>query len=111
MTKEAQRISIAEACGWTNIRKSGPMNKLIGDQAGYKDGHGFAIPDYLNDLNAMNEVEEMLRPPHQPDFVLWLKYSEQILPQICGERVAVHASAAQRAEAFLRTINKWDDTK
>lgn len=43
MTPEAQRIAIAEACGW----------QLLGGMWHHPIG-GF-IPDYLNDLNAMHE--------------------------------------------------------
>ena len=51
-------------------------------------------PDYLNDLNAMHEAEKTL------------KVSE-IIPY--GENVGhdMKATAAQRAEAFLKTLNLY----
>jgi hypothetical protein len=65
-----------------------------------------AVPDYLNDLNAMHGAEKVLTEKQQQVF----------LYQLNGEIVQtknwklVHTSAAQRAEAFLRTLNLWKDT-
>jgi hypothetical protein len=51
MDKEQQRIKIAEACGWeTNKRKW--LAKPPNDSWQYLD----TIPDYLNDLNAMQSA-------------------------------------------------------
>jgi hypothetical protein len=71
------------------------------------------IPNYLNDLNAMHEAEKLLYGnPNLPK-----KYTQQIKNAIRREAgvtkaqmdfdVCITATAAQRAEAFLRTINKW----
>jgi hypothetical protein len=61
-------------------------------------------PDYLNDLNAMQEVE---RAMNNND---WWKFVEY-LTNICGGGIAlgVSATAAQRAEAFLKTVGKWEE--
>lgn len=106
MTPEAQRIAIAEACGWTldhkgAIRADGYRSELWG-----KPPHE-ALPDYLNDLNAMHEAEKVLID-HQCK-----KYRDVLVAEVIGwsahenELIAIHATAAQRAEAFLRTIKKW----
>jgi hypothetical protein len=60
--------------------------------------------DYCNDLNAMHEAEKML------DNTLWWKYVDE-LTKICGAGVAlcISATAQQRAEAFLKTINQWTE--
>ena len=113
MNPEAQRIAIAEACGWKTTSDSP-------NWAYYRpDGRGWngELPDYLADLNAMHEAEKILTSAHQPskgesqwsDYLGWLGF--------CGENKTrevyecVTASAAQRAEAFLRTLGKWEEGK
>lgn len=99
MTPEKQRIAIAETCGYVCV-----PDKFYTDRIAFeKDCERFAscdIPDYLNDLNAMHEAEEHL---HGED---WARYFESL--QRKGKATGVRATAAQRAEAFLRTIGKWE---
>lgn len=64
------------------------------------------IPDYLNDLNAMHEAEKVLT-----DDQLW-KYSVNLHSLVKEdpnnrESWQFRATAAQRAEAFLRTLGLW----
>lgn len=71
------------------------------------------IPDYLSDLNAMHEAETVLKPEQ------WRVYSDKLMVlvrdsdlQLLGSNIearykTAHATAAQRAEALLRTIGKW----
>jgi hypothetical protein len=68
------------------------------------------IPDYCNDLNAIHEA--VLSVLNVASSQLNWDYC-RILGEVTGsgEHVTtalVHATAAQRAEAFLRTINKWE---
>ena len=71
------------------------------------------IPDYLNDLNAMHEAEKTLDRA-----VLITEYGIEVLKVIeRTKKISVdgepnwgfllQATAAQRAEAFLKTISKW----
>jgi hypothetical protein len=60
-------------------------------------------PDYLNDLNAMHEAEKVLNNVQRERYRTELVYSHA-----GGD---VFATSAQRAEAFLRTIGKWEDDK
>lgn len=84
MTREQQRIAIAEAVG--------------------KDA------DYLNDLNAMHEAEKTLTKKQLQTYL-------DILADAPRESMyqtwstSVFATASQRAEAFLRTIGKWEEGK
>ena len=89
MTPEQQRIAIAEACGEDN-------------DSIYRD----LIPDYLNDLNAMHEAEKTLTDKAHEEFRLNLY-------EVLGDdsRLIVSSTAAQRAEAFLLTIGKWEEAK
>jgi hypothetical protein len=104
MTPEQQRIKIAEACGWEILNTP----TLYGDFACYaKDPSGQefpGIPDYLTDLNAMHEAEKVLLADvrHLEPYKKYLAY----LTCAAGEPV-YHATAAQRAEAFLRALNLW----
>ena len=59
------------------------------------------IPDYLNDLNAMHKAEKQLEAEDNHAygcycFELYEKYGN-----------TVSLTAAQRAEAFLKTLNLW----
>ena len=71
------------------------------------------IPDYLNDLNAMHEAEKVLIRIYEPpsahkdyDTKLWAKMRDDGL-ELNG--YTWHATAAQRAEAFLKTLNLWEE--
>jgi hypothetical protein len=59
-------------------------------------------PDYCNDLNAMHEAEKVLT------FKDWEFYCDELGGSFQG---CAHATARQRAEAFLRTLGKWEETK
>ena len=92
---EQQRIAIAEACGWKPApRGRWKLNERV---------ERFR-PDYLNDLNAMHEAVETLRNLPGSE---WFDF-QQILKEECGSTMnCIQATAAQRAEAFLRTLNLW----
>lgn len=65
--------------------------------------------EYCNCLNAMHEAEKVLIPNQGGYHDKGLRYWGYLL-NICGERYnPVVATARQRAEAFLRTVNKWRD--
>ena len=113
MTPEKQRIAIAEACGWRHVC---PIGRLDGWAWGFPPGQiggkSIAIPDYLNDLNAMHEVEK-LKVCYSEE--IQEEYAENLLKVVykqfgySGANQTIHASATQRAEAFLRTIGKWEE--
>jgi hypothetical protein len=110
MKPELQCIAIAEACGWTVINDS--LCHITPDRNGEPQIAVIArLPDYLNDLNAMHEAEKVLTEEQR------IAYSD------CTYDIALKAqketgkwrwislTAAQRAEAFLKTIGKWEDDK
>ena len=118
MSPEQQRIAIAEACGWTALTEEQPfMTALPKHWQGAESR--MPLPDYLNDLNAMHEAEEML---NRNQLYLYGNELDRItLPKNKIEMAYVHgpeagmypelfrATAAQRAEAFLKTLGKWAD--
>jgi hypothetical protein len=101
MTDQQQRIAIAEACGWSEISdwKAAGINGL------HPSGQWTeVIPNYTSDLNAMHEAEKVLTAEQRRSYVnciFNLPVSE------CESNT--FATAAQRAEAFLRTIGKWEE--
>ena len=116
MTNEQINIAIAKACGWDfdpiECAEWGSRQRWC------KSPHGkivfrHGIPDYLNDLNAMHEAEKVFAYEEAQQF-------EGELCGICGsenlhkeyplpfEFAVAHATASQRAEAFLRTVGKWE---
>lgn len=109
MKPDSQRIAIAEACGWKHIAfKRGWIKAGDGETQ-------CVIPDYLADLNAMHEAEKVLTYEQAEEFVEQLYLADQKNnlaenPPPWRFNVA-SATAAQRAEAFLRTIGKWKDAK
>jgi len=112
VTPEAQRIAIAEACGkhhYLGILEAGARctkcGELINDNV-------HKVGDYLFDLNAIHEAEKVLDEKQQAIFV---KHLENIVSRDPDAHLwswaLLHATAAQRAEALLRTLNLWDDNK
>ena len=99
MNKEQQRIKIAGACGYSkgwDYRTATPWNEWCIK----------SLPDYLNDLNAMHEAMKTLSPKMGIEFCFHLNDMG-----ISGEWDMLTATAAQRAEAFLKTIKKWNSDK
>lgn len=102
MTPKARNIAIAEACGWTSINATGivPVGfnpKLPGPAVSQVD----AVPNYCGDLNAMHEAEKFLVGLQVRDYCGTL--------HDMSHGFSLFATAAHRAEAFLRTIGKWKD--
>ena len=97
MKLKKQRIAIAEACGW-KVRENAHLAKPQGGEWQYMD----EIPDYLNDLNAMHEAERTMGDPQ-----LWDEYQSYLSDAMRNIGWIYHATAAQRAEAFLKTLNLW----
>jgi hypothetical protein len=94
------------------------------------------LPDYLSDLNAMHEAEKMLTDDQQVRFLRHLVGSDAFFDEMakldphryidreefCNNHLhklgwdevsayCLLATAAQRAEAFLRTLGKWEESK
>jgi len=129
MTDNEQRIAIAEALGWawyrrpaTGIWAKKPMRTLyhpkihseyvesldLADGAERQCNETFIwregmVPDFTQDLNAMHDAESTL-------FGIQCENYARLL---CGVGLlfwpVAHASASQRAEAFLRTLGRWHD--
>jgi hypothetical protein len=102
MNKKKQNIAIAKACGYT---LSGGRIEWWTD----KDGAHDEPPDYLNDLNAMREAENILTDAERMVYIS--KHLWNIVPNKHMFGHYFFATAAQRGEAFLRTLNLWEGNK
>ena len=71
--------------------------------------------DFCNDLNAMHEAERSLNSQQVQDYTLnLLRVTNNDGAKFHGTLgcfAHVHATATQRAEAFLRTLGKWEGAK
>ena len=107
MSPEKQRIAIARACGWRSM----PFDYWLDPQGGHHGCFGAGderkfLPNYLNDLNAMHEAEKVLtRDGPRSQFLTYCNTLVSICRSWPG---ALVATAAQRAEAFLRTLGQWE---
>lgn len=128
MTQEQKRIKIAEACGatWTEDKFGNPA-LIMGESwlasCPSKD-RLFIIncPDYFNDINAMHEAEKLLlwSPTQECKTSCYARHLYDIIDEQTSHEVGLevldpvevsavllHATAAQRAEAFGLTLNLW----
>jgi hypothetical protein len=66
--------------------------------------------DWANDLNAMHLAEKVLAPRSWNNFSEnWWNYSKNLACISDGR--SIHATARERAEAFLRTLGKWEEVQ
>jgi hypothetical protein len=89
MTNKQINIAIAEACGWKEESFGPSWYESV-----------TKMPDYCNDLNAMHEAEKILSDQQASAYITTLCLEVQPEPKL------YHATARQRAEAFLRTLGK-----
>ncbi len=120
MNSDKQRAAIAEYCGWKDVRGHMGIPPENGMLFPYPEHHEEdwrlkpfrGIPDYLNDLNAMHEAEKMFSNPQWQEYGYQLEHSMLGMPAsltLHDLATVAHATAAQRAEAFLKTIKKWEE--
>ncbi len=129
MTEQDQRIAIAVACGWTRSEQHDydawadyppgmdSMQRFWTKEGSLKEQR--KLPDYTNDLNAMQVAEYCRIYPHDIEkyaqelyMVLerywtvdrWVKFSRLEI-----DYAFISAKSHHKAEAFLRTIGNWKD--
>jgi len=119
VSPEKQRIAIAQTCGYVpHTPGAHGVLRWTHPDFGSKILYVDDLPDYLNDLNTMHEMRRVL-----DNGALWGGYLNRLWGVVCPQfqqmseaRAAIgllliHATAAERAEAFLKTLNKWEDDK
>ncbi len=129
MSGEAQRIAIAlslgewiwHAWGKSDFRIFAPKGIMLNWSGEEKETNSMCrplqgrpldeaardfilciTPDYLSDLNAMHGAEKVLT-----DHTGYVQRLSWIVKPCDTPFFLLHATAAQRAEAFLRTLNLW----
>lgn len=122
MNEELQRITIARACGWKDVEKrilcEGTGMDCYVWSSGIIGLGGREIPNYLWDLNACVEFERIiLAEGREHQYLQRLNEAVKNDGKICWKvSEADHfacatATAAQRCEAFLRTMDLWVEDK
>jgi hypothetical protein len=111
--KEEEEINkrIAELCGWTACRL---VVKVV--LSTLRDPVAYGIPpngtyeiaclNYCTDLNAMHEAERSLHEPLREMYVRELLAKVADSPTSLWDVLTAHPRS--RAEAFLRTLGKWE---
>lgn len=118
--REKQNTSIAKACGWTEIgwQYSACYGyKTDAVLSGKPPGKPYvqAIPDYFTDVNAMQEAVKSLTYEQAEEFVLQLfiivvNEIEQMDNPPPIRFAEINATAEQRAEALLSTLQMYENT-
>ena len=114
MTNRAINKAIAEFLRWKELDFHLDGKRILGDRPTFSNGKIISytvdqyVPDYCKDLNEMHGVEEGLTEKQQRFYQVWLMKIQKA-DYIEGCWFAIHATASQRAEAFVRTIGKWKE--
>lgn len=102
MTDNEINIAIAKACGWWGIEQEGMMRPPLSTSE-YE-----MVPDYCHDLNAMWQAE------HRISLGLETEYGNALKCIVARDNegdinqfTVLHATARQRAEAFLQVKGMW----
>lgn len=97
MTNDQINAAIAKALGWRV-----EDGVYMWTEHGIDKTAPLSMWDYCNDLNAMHEAEDELSGNQ------YMVYAT-ILDSVEGSLFGIRATARQRAEAFLRTLGKWEE--
>lgn len=119
MNEELQRVVIARECGWKDVEKrilcEGTGMDCYVWSSGIIGLGGREIPDYLWDLNAAQAMEFWLSdksPGKDKDGNALpsdrARYRMMLCVVTMNQGGPISATAAKRAEAFLRTVSKWE---
>ena len=121
LTEDEKRIKVAELNGWkfdTGTDEELPLTVGIWPEFLPRKecfgigtfGYAYIVPDYLNDLNAMHEVEQSTilkygrgRVYADAIYVVLKRAAER---QPCPAPSAIFATAAQRAEALVLAMEE-----
>jgi hypothetical protein len=119
MTRDEQRIAIAEACGtrlvladdgWWDAQSTHAFHRL----GTTRDKAIDSLPNFLADLNAMHEAEKVLTDDQQLHYITYLlgRKGTDGMWDLSWDAAyhCTHATASQRAEALLRTLGLWKET-
>jgi hypothetical protein len=107
MNKEQQRIAIAEAVGWRYCGSDSATKFYLPPGVSDTSERTGLLPDFPGDLNAMAEAfETVMDKQLEGEFATELYMicrSDHPDKDVC----MLGATAAQRAEAFLKCLGLW----
>jgi hypothetical protein len=121
MNDEKINIAIAESLGWKNCKVL-PKPQKYWDVSNVPEmvrigsppvAGSCTFPDYCNTLNAIHEAEKNVFGSS----TLWVDFMEHLCDatgavntsMVDAMVIIIQATARQRAEAFLRTVGKWEE--
>ena len=109
MTDQQINAAIAEACGWKEVR----VNGSAGVYKGFDNGVELRpdIPDYCTNLNEMHEAEKALTKSQVREYQCLMYDMACEISATQGRWMPYSATARYRAEAFLRTLGKWEEVQ
>ena len=99
MTNDQINAAIANALGWRV-----EDGVYMWTEHGIDKTAPLSMWDWCNDLNAMHEAEDELSGNQYMVYALMLDAVE-------GSLFGIRATARQRAEAFLKTLGKWEEVQ
>lgn len=114
MNEIKQWVAVAKAHGWEEIIvHEHPWTQLRGEKPGLNFCN-LLIPEYLKDLDAMRQavVDVLATVGQMCDFISHLAKilgAESHREYLTDAFKLATATAAQMAEAFLRTLGLWED--
>jgi hypothetical protein len=109
MTDEQINAAIARECGWKSKEETNGIPWMWVRTGA--DGRGESTvnaPNYCTDLNAMHEAEKVILPKFSHFYANKLALITGV--DCSDEPNFFCATVRQRAEAFLRTLGKWEST-
>ena len=115
MNKERQIFKLAEACGWDELWETEYQGWRGRNPNGMGDDF---IPNYFNDLNALQEVYKILTHSQKITYGRHLQeivgvglvgYISNYPDDFAGLADITHATPEQKSEALLRTVNLWEE--
>jgi hypothetical protein len=107
MKPRGQELNIAEIIGWTKLREVSDGEWIWKTPSGQTVGQ-VMVANYSRNLNAMREAETTLDAQQR------ITYQGK-LSDVCHRDPScacwdlIHASASEKAKAFLMTFGKWSD--
>jgi hypothetical protein len=106
LSDEEKRVKVAELCGWKHRDNGFPTHEdwIWTHPVMECANRWYDVPAYLHDLNAMHEAEMLLDGNERGRKCSLATLYSGILGIICCDPIPIHATAAQRAKAFVLTM-------
>jgi hypothetical protein len=118
MKDQAQIIAIAKLQGFSEIIFRGIRLPQEWDYTGELEnlkGYSITIPHYLSDLNVWHDIENNLEMSKARQSSYWIELHDLVYGEKVDNynwqdlRAVGHATARQKAEAYLKSMDKWRD--